>query len=152
MSISNLVVREGLVAQKNTSVPQLIQISIATADIDSGVANLEWYNVSQDGCSLADDEPFAIAQVVYGNADAWLSSWVPIFHLVQGRIDALSRLADEGRANRFSHNMAYLLFANNLVNYADKYRGMQSVVLDGLEAFAEVVSTLPTSFPPEIKE
>ena len=34
--------------------------------------------------------------------------------------------------------MAYTLFANNLVDYADKYRGMQSVVMDGLEAFAEV--------------
>ncbi len=35
--------------------------------------------------------------------------------------------------------MAYLLFANNLVDYADKYRGMQSVVLHGLEAFADVL-------------
>ena len=138
MSISDLVVREGLVAQKNTNVPQLIQISITTADIGLGRAQLEWHNVSQDGCSLADDEPFATAQVVYGSADAWLSSWVPMLHLVRGRIDALSQLADEGRANCFAHGMAYWLFANNLVNYADKYRGMQSVVLDGLEAYAEV--------------
>ncbi len=35
--------------------------------------------------------------------------------------------------------MAYLLFANNLVDYANKYRGMHSVVLHGLEAFADVV-------------
>jgi monodictyphenone polyketide synthase len=138
MSIENLVVREGLVAQKNTNVPQLIQISITTDDIGSGIAQLEWHNVTQDGCSLADDEPFATAQIIYGSADAWLSSWVPMQHLVHGRIEALSQLADQGRANRFSHNMAYLLFANNLVNYADKYRGMQSVVLNGLEGYAEV--------------
>jgi len=63
---------------------------------------------------------------------------VPTLHLVQGRIETLSRLADEGLANRLSHNMAYLLFAEKLVDYADKYRGMQSVVLNGLEAFADV--------------
>ncbi|KAK4894383.1 Non-reducing polyketide synthase PKS8-1 [Elasticomyces elasticus] len=34
--------------------------------------------------------------------------------------------------------MAYTLFANNLVDYAEKYRGMQSVVIHDLEAYAEV--------------
>lgn len=34
--------------------------------------------------------------------------------------------------------MAYTLFAKNLVDYEDKYRGMQSVVLLGLEGFADV--------------
>lgn len=50
-------------------------------------------------------------------------------------------MAEKGIANRFSRNMAYRLFANNLVDYADKYRGMQSVVLHELEAFADVVLT-----------
>jgi monodictyphenone polyketide synthase len=127
-----------LVAQKNTNVPQLIQVSIATADIDSGVAQLEWHTMTNDGCSLVDEEPIVTAQVLYGRSENWLSSWSPLQHLIQGRIEALSRLADEGVASRFSHNMAYLLFAANLVDYADKYRGMQSVVLHGLEAYAEV--------------
>lgn len=130
--------REGLVAQKNTNVPQLIQVSIATADIDSGVAQLEWHNVTNDGRSLVDEEPIVTAQVLYGRSKDWLSSWSPLQHFIQGRIEALSRLADEGVASRFSHNMAYLLFAANLVDYADKYRGMQSVVLHELEAYAEV--------------
>lgn len=130
--------REGLVAQKNTNVPQLIQVSIATADIDSGVAQLEWHNVTNDGRSLVDEEPIVTAQVLYGRSKDWLSSWSPLQHFIQGRIEALSRLADEGVASRFSHNMAYLLFAANLVDYADKYRGMQSAVLHGLEAYAEV--------------
>jgi monodictyphenone polyketide synthase len=34
--------------------------------------------------------------------------------------------------------MAYLLFASNLVDYATKYRGMQSVVLHDMEAVADV--------------
>jgi monodictyphenone polyketide synthase len=138
INISNLVVREGLVAQKNTNAPQLIQVSITTADINSGVAQLEWHTVTNDGCWLACEEPIVTAQVIYGRSDDWLSSWAPMLHLIQGRVETLSRLADEGVANRFSHNMAYLLFAANLVDYADKYRGMQSVVMHGLEAYADV--------------
>ena len=78
------------------------------------------------------------AQVVYGSAKTWLSSWVPFLHFVQGRIKTLSQLADDGLANRLSHNMVYSLFADKLVDYAEKYRGMRSVVLHGLEAFADV--------------
>lgn len=48
-NIANLIVREGLVAQKNFMVPQLIQVSIATADIDSGKASLEWQTPTNDG-------------------------------------------------------------------------------------------------------
>ena len=59
-------------------------------------------------------------------------------HLIQSRVEALERLAEEGTANRLSHNMAYLLFANNLVDYDVKYRGMQSVILNGLEAVADI--------------
>jgi monodictyphenone polyketide synthase len=35
--------------------------------------------------------------------------------------------------------MVYALFADKLVDYAKKYRGMRSVVLHGLEAFADVI-------------
>lgn len=90
----------------------------------------------------AMDGPFARATIFYEDANEWLNSWIPATHLVQGRIQELERLADSGTANRFTRNMAYLLFANNLVDYADKYRGMHSVVLHGLEAFAEVVLTM----------
>jgi iterative type I PKS product template protein len=135
MDISNLEVTKGLVANKDTSVPQLIQVSVSTANIDSKTADLTWYNVHNDGTT---NEPFATATLVYGNTQDWLSSWVPTTHLIQSRIADLNRLADAGVANRFTHNMAYLLFANNLVDYAPKYRGMRSVVLHELEAFANV--------------
>lgn len=138
MTIANLVVREGLVAQKNTGVPQLIQVSIKTDDIDSGVADLEWQNVASDGATLVSEEPTVMAQIVYGSSADSLARWVPATHLVQGRIEALERLAEQGVANRLSHGMAYQLFANNLVDYADKYRGMQTVVMHGLEAFADI--------------
>ena len=141
-NVANLEVLKGLVAQKNIHTPQFIQVSIETADIASGVAQLKWYNVRADG---AIDEPFASAQLYYGDAAEWLDSWKPLYHLVRGRIESLEHLAAEGIANRFSHTMAYRLFATNLVDYADKYRGMQSVVLHELEAVADVTLTLEKS-------
>lgn len=136
MDIASLEVLKGLVVNNNTDTSQLIQVSVATTDINSNTAKLKWYNVQASG---AIDEPFASATLVYGEATEWLASWVPTNHLIQGRIQDLKRLADSSIANRFTHNMAYLLFANSLVDYETKYRGMHSVVLHGLEAFADVV-------------
>ncbi|KAK4208426.1 hypothetical protein QBC37DRAFT_379096 [Rhypophila decipiens] len=136
MNIANLEVLKGLVANQSTDKPQLIQVSISTPDINTNIADLKWYNVHSDGTV---NEPFATANLYFGSATEWLDSWIPVQHLVQGRIADLERLAEAGVANRFTHNMAYLLFANNLVDYATKYRGMHSVVLHELEAFADVV-------------
>lgn len=136
MNIASLEVLKGLVANNNTDTPQLIQVSVATADIHSNTAELKWYKVHADGTV---DDLFASATIFYGDPAEWLVSWVPTTHLIQGRIQDLERLAESGIANRFTNNMAYLLFANNLVDYASKYRGMHSVVLHDLEAFADVV-------------
>ncbi|KAJ5769696.1 Type I Polyketide synthases (Type I PKS) [Penicillium odoratum] len=138
INITNLEVLKGLVAQKNTSQPQLLQVSATTADINTGILDLEWRNAFPDGTV---DDPFAFARIHYNDPTEWLSSWRPALHLIQGRIQTLERLAEQGIANRFSHRMAYNLFASNLVTYADKYRGMQSVVLHELEAFADVKLT-----------
>jgi monodictyphenone polyketide synthase len=138
MNMADLEVSKGLVAQKNTETPQLIQVSATVDDIESGIAHLEWRNVS---INREVGEPFATAVIHFESAANWLASWIPMTHLIQGRIEALERLAEEGIANRLSHNLAYLLFANNLVDYAEKYRGMQSVVMHELEAFADVTLT-----------
>ena len=138
MNITNLEVLKGLVANKNTDKPQLIQVSAQVHDIDLGVAHLQWHNISSNGEIY---EPFASAKIVYGLTTDWLKSWLSTTHLIQGRIEALERLAAAGIASRLSHNMAYLLFASNLVDYAQKYRGMQSVVMHELEAFADVTLT-----------
>jgi monodictyphenone polyketide synthase len=138
-NVANLEVLKGLVAQKNTSTPQLIRVTISTPDISSNHARLQWQTVSPTGTAA---DPFASADLFFGDATQWLSSWKPLTHLVQGRIEALEALASQGaEANRFSHAMAYRLFASSLVDYAAKYRGMQSVVVHGLEAFADVTLT-----------
>lgn len=128
---------KGLVSNNDTSKPQLIQVSLSTPHIDGNTAEMKWYNVDANG-AVADD--FFASATLYFTADAatWLESWRPLQHLVQGRVAELERLAAEGVANRLSHAMAYRMFATNLVDYADKYRGMQSVVMHELEAFADV--------------
>ncbi|KKY34489.1 putative polyketide [Diaporthe ampelina] len=135
MDMRNLNVLKGLVSQKYIKTPQLFRVSAEISDIDSGVAHLKWFNATPAGDV---EDPFASAELCFGEAKAWLDSWAPMTHLVQSRIEALEQMSVRGEATRFSHNMAYRLFANNLVDYASKYRGMQSVVLNGLEAFADV--------------
>jgi monodictyphenone polyketide synthase len=135
MNIANLVVTKGLVAASSNKLPQLIQITAETIDVHNEPVQLTWRNVGQDG---ATSEPFATATLHYGEPTSWMGSWVPTTHLIQSRIQDLERMAAEGKASRFSNKMAYTLFAANLVDYAEKYRGMQSVVMNGLEAFADV--------------
>lgn len=132
-------VLKGLVANKHADKPQLIRVVAATSDINSNTAELTWHNIHASG---SVGKAFASATLFYGDALSWLSSWVPMAHLVNSRIRDLEHLADSGVANRFTHNMAYVLFANNLVDYASKYRGMQSVVMHEFEAFADVVLSL----------
>ncbi|KAI8934142.1 Non-reducing polyketide synthase PKS8-1 [Plenodomus lindquistii] len=136
MNMTNLEVTKALIAKKHSmDIPQSIQVTATTLDIRSGVLDLTWQNVEPNGsCS----EPFATAHIRYGHAEQWLSSWSPMSHLIQHRMEELDRLAAVGKANRLSRNMAYTLFANNLVDYADKYRGMQSVVMHDFEAFADI--------------
>ena len=142
MDIANLVVTKALITQNNRKTPQLIRVTAVTADVHSGVVDLTWQNVDNDGNV---HEPFATANIFYGDASEWLSSWTFIAHLIHSRIEALERLAAEGKANRFSRNMAYTLFASNLVDYSEKYRGMQSVVMHELEGFADVQLTTKQS-------
>ncbi|KAK4990348.1 hypothetical protein LTR66_006820 [Elasticomyces elasticus] len=132
MNMCNLEVSKGLIAQNDSKTPQLIQISATTADIEQGVVDLKWHTIDSNGIV---SEPFATANIIYGDSREWLASWRPMTHLIEGRIKTLEHLAV---ANRFSGNMAYKLFAANLVDYADKYRGMQAVVMNEFEAFADV--------------
>lgn len=133
MNITNLVVTKGLVAQKSKK-PQLIRVA-ASADLETGTADICWYPVEQDG---QVGEMFASAVVEYGDHESWLAEWARSAHLVKGRLEALQQQAIEGKANRLSRNLIYRLF-NNLVDYSEKYRGMHSVILNEMEAMADVV-------------
>ena len=142
MDIKNLAVTKGLVAQSKDRTPQLIQVTAATNDIATGTVDFTWRNVDKQG---AVQESFASAKCIFGQASTWLDSWAPMSHLIQSRVGMLEQMAAEGTANRFSHNMAYKMFASNLVDYADKYRGMQTVVQHELEGFADIRLTTKES-------
>lgn len=139
MNVSNLVVTKGLIAQKNTKKPQRIQVT-ATADLTESRVDLRWHNVHDDGSLDEEETGFANANIFYGDSEAWLNDWARTEHLVQGRIESLSRMAQEGTVNKVNRSMAYKLFAN-LVDYAEKYRGMHTVTLNDYEAYADVVLT-----------
>ena len=92
MDMADLVVTSGLIAHKgSTSVPQLIQVTARTANIETGVLDLMWQNVEPDSSVSA---PFANAKIVFGDSKQWISSWSPMAHLVQHRIEMLK---DYGR-------------------------------------------------------
>lgn len=139
LNVTNLVVTKGLVANSDTKKPQLIRVTARTIDINSGVIDLTWENIDSSDSSAG--EQFATANVLVENTSDWLGNWAPMAHLIHGRIEALETLAAEGKANSFSRRMAYSLFASNLVDYAEKYRGMQSVIVHDLEACANVQLT-----------
>ncbi|KAH7396389.1 putative polyketide synthase [Pyrenochaeta sp. MPI-SDFR-AT-0127] len=139
LNIANLVVTKGLVTNSDTSKPQVIRVSASTVDISTGIIDMTWENVHSSDAGAC--EQFATANVFVENASDWLSTWNTMAHLVHGRIDALESLATDGKANSFSRRMAYTLFASNLVDYSDKYRGMQSVIVHDLEACANVQLT-----------
>jgi asperthecin polyketide synthase len=137
MNVSNVEVLESQIPHNNSSVnakPQLIQVE-GNIDLAEPSTAIAWYTLSADGGR--SDHAFASATVYYERASDWKAQWRKSTHFVTDRIMSLSSLAATGVANRLSRSMIYQLF-QNVVDYADRYQGMQSVILHGLEAFSEV--------------
>lgn len=135
IDITDLHVVKGLVANKNADVAQLIEVSVTISDVSASTADVRWHTVEN---GTRSESAFASARLRYGLASQWLSSWAPLAHLVTARIRDLERAADAGEASCFTRGMAYRVFAASLVDYAGPYRGMRHVVMQGLEAFADV--------------
>lgn len=132
MNLADVVVLHGQVANKGKGSPQLLILE-ADLDLAAHSMSLSWHNATDNG-QKATDEPFATGTIRFEDPDAWRREWSRVQHLVQGRIDALSAAVD---VNRLNGNMAYTLF-KNVVDYAPRYRGMETVVLSGHEAFADI--------------
>lgn len=132
MNLADVVVLHGQVAKKAKGTTQLLLLE-AELDLAAQYMSLAWSNATNDG-QKATGGPFATGAIRFEDPAAWRREWSRVQHLVQGRIDALSAAGD---ANRLSRNMAYTLF-KNVVDYAPRYRGMETVVLRGHEAFADV--------------
>lgn len=135
MNVQNVVILEGQVAKstKGGGV-QLLQLE-AALDAAGLSMPIRLYNASDDGTRAA--EPYGSCCVTFEDPAAWRREWRGTEHLVLGQIESLEARAAQGKANKITRNMAYTLF-KNVVDYAERYRGMRSVIIHGYEASAEV--------------
>ena len=109
--------------------------SLSYCDLPRQETQIHFYNIDNKGVRTKD--AYATVMVKYESLGAWQVEWKRVNHLVASRIEALKDMAAAGTANKVARNMAYTLF-KNLVDYADKYRGMQCITLDEHEAYADI--------------
>ncbi|EFY95624.1 polyketide synthase [Metarhizium robertsii] len=135
MNVCNLEVLHAQVASKAKGAYQPLALH-ADLDLDKQHMSLAWYNVNPD-TSEREAEHFATAVVRFEDPASWTTEWKRTTHLVLGRIEALQQLANDNKANRISKRMAYTLF-KKVVDYAEQYRGIDSMILHEYEAVADV--------------
>lgn len=138
MDFSHVRILKGLMPHEHQSGTQIVQVS-ASADLKRGLIDMSWYHV------LADDteELVATGAVECGDSHVWMTEWADLAHLLTSRMNVLHEMANKGQASRLSRDLIYRLF-HTLVEYSKPYHGMQSVVLNGMEATAEVILSPPS--------
>ncbi|KAK8115100.1 conidial yellow pigment biosynthesis polyketide synthase [Apiospora kogelbergensis] len=113
---------------------QILRMSVK-ADAAQGYADLTW--TTGEGAQKAEH---ANCKVYFGNNDEWLGEFDRVSYLIKSRVEALKAAEQRGDASKIGRGLAYKLFAA-LVDYDQRYRGMESVILDSAtcEATAKVV-------------
>ena len=129
MNLCNFEYHEPVTARKSTEQKQLIHTE-ATWETTSSTIQFRFQNVESE-------QWYCHASIMFEDSNAWLADWSRTSHLINSRIECLREAADSGLANKLSHQMAYRLFAN-LMDWSEPFKGMESVVLDRMEAVADV--------------
>jgi iterative type I PKS product template protein len=111
---------------------QHLQIE-ATADLEINQVELKWRTVTADGSKVLAEHAYGL--VKYEDVDTWKEEWARTQFMVQTQIDLLKQKLATGAAHKVLRGMAYKLF-KALVTYADNYRGMEEVILDGKQTEA----------------
>lgn len=134
MDICDVIVEKPLIAKGQNK--QLFRAS-ATADWTRERVVVHYYSVNVEGKRIMDH---ARCAVKFGDSSAWLNEWNRNKYLIKSRIEKLHQDVNEGHSHKIKRGMAYKLFSA-LVEYDQRYRGMEEVVLDSaqLEATARVV-------------
>jgi asperthecin polyketide synthase len=135
MNVSDMLVEHAQVVKSNREGAQLLQIE-AEMDLEDMTTAVEWYNV--DDMGNRSEEPYATATVRYEDPDEWVTEFNRMSWLVESRVEALTAMVPSGSASRLGRGLTYTLF-KNVVDYTEKYRGMHSVVIHELEAYADVI-------------
>ncbi|KAJ5345900.1 Acyl transferase/acyl hydrolase/lysophospholipase [Penicillium brevicompactum] len=112
------------------------QIIYVTATLEPSGNTIEVKFSSEDGGARQDH---AHCLVDRGDGDVWKSEWARTSYLVKSRMSQLIKDSSSGDVHKLLRPMVYKLFAA-LVDYDDKYQGMQEVYMDSdlLEATAKV--------------
>ncbi|CAI6338526.1 unnamed protein product [Periconia digitata] len=137
LNVSTMEVVKGLIPQYPAPAEgQHLQIE-ATADLDVNQVSIKYRTVTADGSKVLAEH--AHGSVKYEDVSAWKEEWARTQFMVQTQIDLLTQKLQTGAAHKVLRGMAYKLF-KALVTYADNYRGMEEVILDGktTEATASV--------------
>nr|AUI38916.1 polyketide synthetase ClPKS18 [Curvularia lunata CX-3] len=115
---------------------QHLQIE-GNANLESNEVKITFRTVSADGSKVLAEH--AVGIVKYEDVNAWKEEGSRIQYMVQSQIELLQMKLQTGAAHKVLRGMAYKLF-KALVTYADNYRGMEEVILDGkqTEATAQV--------------
>ena len=133
INISDFEYHEPVVKLQSTKDSQPIVVA-ADADLDKMEVNVKWFNPAKELW-------YCHATVIYEDPSSWMSTWSRSAKLVTWRIEALNEMANTGKANKLTTDLAYSLFGK-LVDYSKMYQTMQWVILNEDEAITEVV------FPP----
>lgn len=134
MDVSKMVVFKPVIAEEN-STKQLFRVS-ATVDWNSQAAQFQFYTVSKEGKKLTD---IAKCILKFSGSDSWTKKWKRNEYLIKTRIEKLHSGVNDGQSHKIKRGMAYRLFSA-IVDYEQKYRGIEEVVLDSaaFEATAHV--------------
>ncbi|KAJ4348315.1 polyketide synthase [Didymosphaeria variabile] len=128
LNVCHMEVTKGLIPEYPAPpVGQHLQIE-ATADLETNRVEVKYRTVPADGSKVLAEHAFGT--VKYEDVNAWREDWSRIQFMVQNQIDTLTHKLQTGAAHKVLRGMAYKLF-KALVNYADNYRGMEEVILDG---------------------
>ena len=115
--------------------PRLFRAS-ASADWSARCILVSFYSVTANGAKMVDH---ASCTVILEEIGDWLKEWRRNAYLIRNRIDALEEDVDKGQSHKIKCGLAYKLFGT-LVDYDQRYRGMQEVTLNSslLEATARI--------------
>lgn len=128
LNVCHMEVTKGLVPEYPAPpTGQHLQVE-ATADLETNQVEIKFRTVPADGSKVLAEHAFGT--VKYEDVKVWKEDWSRIQFMVQNQIDTLTQKLQTGAAHKVLRGMAYKLF-KALVNYADNYRGMEEVILDG---------------------
>ncbi|KAL3475801.1 hypothetical protein BJX99DRAFT_270936 [Aspergillus californicus] len=136
MDVADLEVLHATVASPAKNITQPLFLD-AHLDLSARRMSLAWFNVDPSTGGKALQSYASGAVRLESNPEIWQTEWDRMAHLIVGRIEALERMALENKASQLSKALAYALF-KNVVDYADRYRGMDRVVIHDYEAFADI--------------